>query len=52
MKKLIFLIQLLIIAQFNNHLWGQEKKNTVQISGISAHYINNEKNKLYGSNEE
>ena len=52
MKKLIFLIQLLIIAQFNNPLWGQEKKNTVQISGISAHYINNEKNKLYGSNEE
>lgn len=33
---------------FTLSLYGQEKKNTITIGGIAAHYINNEKYQLIG----
>ncbi len=45
-KKIIFLLLVTVIG--SNHLWGQAKKNTITVSGIAAHFINNEKYHLNG----
>ena len=39
----ITIIFLLFAGIGSSHLYGQEKKNTISISGIAAHFINNEK---------
>ena len=39
MKKIVFLIQLLILIQFNNPLCGQDKKFKIQAGGILAQYL-------------
>lgn len=39
MKKIVFLIQLLILMLFNNPLCGQNKKFKIQAGGILAQYL-------------
>lgn len=50
MKASILKINLLLFAilTLSASLWGQEKKNSIKISGIASHYINNEKYDLHG----
>lgn len=39
MKKIVFLIQLLILIHFNNALCGQDKKFKIEAGGILAQYL-------------
>jgi hypothetical protein len=45
-KIILFLLLSILVGQI--HLLGQEKKNTITLGGITAHYINNEKYDLIG----
>lgn len=49
MKRIKFsLFTLLAVSLLTTPLWGQEKKNSIQLAGIIAHYINIEKHQLDG----
>ena len=47
-KILCLSLQLIFFLSLCNITWGQEKKNTISISGIAAHFVNNEKYHLIG----
>ena len=48
MKTYFSTIYLFVVLFISGPLWGQEKKNSIKLSGIVSHYINNEKYDLNG----
>lgn len=47
-KQIIVVFMFLVSLCCTTNLWGQEKKNTIVVSGTLAHFINNEKYDLNG----